>query len=120
MKSTQRSLHPTALALACMASAILPVQAGAADEPPLTLLHCAQHACLAVSNTLDSDGDQVSDDDERAAGTDPYDAASTPRLPKLIGLMARDKLPSFQSGRSVLIVLPTMAPNGKPDRKSVV
>lgn len=62
---------------------------------------------------MDSDGDQVSDDDERAAGTDPYDAASTPRLPKLIGLMAMDKLPSFQSGRTVLIVLPTMAPNGK-------
>ncbi len=114
MKSTQRSLHPTALALACVASAILPLQAGGADEPVLTLLHCAQHACLAVSNTLDSDGDQVSDDDERAAGTDPYDAASTPRLPKLIDLLARDKLPSFQSGRSVLIVLPTMAPNGKP------
>lgn len=114
MKSTKHSLHPTALALACLASAILPAQAGAsADEPQPTLLHCGHDTCLAVSNAMDSDGDQVSDDDERAAGTDPYDAASTPRLPKLIDLMARDKLPSFQSGRTVLIVLPTMAPNGK-------
>lgn len=114
VRSNPRPFRPTALALFCMAAAILPASADNAEDRLETLTHCARDACLAVSDGLDSDGDHVSDDDERAAGSDPYDATSTPRLSNLLGLLAKDALPSFRDGRATVIVLPTADVNGMP------
>jgi hypothetical protein len=74
---------------------------------------CDDGICLVVSSaTQDSDGDGVTDDDERAAGTDPNDPASRPPTAKLLGLIGKGALPSFNNGFSEIVVLPAKAPDG--------
>jgi hypothetical protein len=112
MPLSPRSTRASLLALG-IAAALLPLHADARDRPRL-IDHCARDACLATFDAVDSDRDGVSDEDEKAAGTDPHDPSSTPKMPRLLALIAMDHLPSFQEGRSVLVVLPTAAPNGLP------
>jgi Bacterial TSP3 repeat len=90
-------------------SVLLPATTAVAEP----LLRCAQNLCLLTHGSQDTDGDGVSDDDERAAGSDPNDPASTPRMSRMLDLIRFDKLPSYHGSRSVLVVLPTRAPNGK-------
>lgn len=125
-RNSKRSLALSTLLIAA-AAPMLAQTAVAADGEPAIL--CALHACIVAHTTQDSDGDNVSDDDERAAGTNPFDATNTPSMSKLQQLLSKGLLPSFQGGRSVLIVLPTRAPNGAsilggpialPGRKNVL
>lgn len=74
---------------------------------------CDVNFCiLHVEN--DSDGDGIADDDERAAGTDPNDRSSYPRVDDLATLVSSHALPSFEIGNSMLVLLPTVDENGLP------
>ncbi len=87
--------------------------AAAADDDGLRLevLRCQGGACLSYLTTVDdSDGDGVSDDDERAAGSDPHDATSVPPVLEALDL---GRLPSFDRGLSEIVVLPGQAPDGQ-------
>src|SRR5262245_49923201 len=58
---------------------------------------CQVRACLyLVDPTTDSDGDGVSDVDEKALGTDPKDPKSHPPAESLVNLLLERKLPSFE------------------------
>ncbi len=68
---------------------------------------CDATACLIVSPTLrDSDHDGVSDSDEIAAGTDPYDPLSRPGMPMLVELASANKLPSYAMTLGRFVVYP--------------
>jgi hypothetical protein len=87
--------------------------AAAADDDGLRLevLRCQGGACLSYLATVDdSDGDGVSDDDERAAGTDPYDAAS---VPPVLDTLELGLLPSVERGLAEIVVLPAQTPDGQ-------
>jgi hypothetical protein len=125
-RNSKRSIALSTLMIAAVAPMLAQTAAAADGEPAI---RCALHACIVAHTTQDSDGDNVSNDDERAAGTDPFDATSTPGMSKIQQLLSRGLLPSFQEGRSVLVVLPTRAPNGAsifggpkalPGRKNVL
>lgn len=70
--------------------------------------------CILTSAAVDSDGDGYSDTDERAAGTDPNNPASKPTVMAVLDLIGRRELPSFDFGRTVVFVPPTLTPDGKP------
>lgn len=82
----------------------------AADEPPRPTLLCDATGCLLASPwLLDSDGDGATDADERAAGTDPHDPDSRPRLSELVQLAFHGELPSFATTLGRFAVLPDAA-----------
>ncbi len=79
------------------------------------LSYCENGVCLVVAAELaDSDGDGVSNADEKAAGTDPNDPASRPPMRRLIDLAGTGRLPSFAERHSEIFVLPVLAPDGRP------
>ena len=107
-------VRAVAITLAASASAWLQVgPAWALDPPRGPSLSCGEDMCLVVQKLSDRDGDGVSDDDEIAAGTDPADPSSRPHTPELIDLFVKDALPSFQEGVASIVVLPTVAPDGR-------
>ena len=85
-----------------------PAQAGEPDrsDRPQQVRLCDPSGCLVAGEVVDSDGDGVSDADELVAGTDPYRADSVPALRDLVELSADRRLPSFEAGRSVFVLLP--------------
>lgn len=94
--------------LAATLLAALP--ASAAGPGPGTLI-CENGVCWLDPAGIDSDGDGYSDADERAAGTDPKDASSHPKILQLLdGYLAglRPEGPGFRE----LVVLPELAPDG--------
>jgi hypothetical protein len=71
---------------------------------------CDATACLIVSPALrDSDHDGVSDSDEIAAGTDPYDPFSRPGLKVLVELASANELPSYAMTLGRFVVYPDPA-----------
>jgi hypothetical protein len=106
-----------ALGLALPAGLLLGAPSAAAtDDDGLRLqaLRCHAGVCLHPVTTLDdSDGDGVSDDDERAMGTDPYDAASVPPVLDVLDAIGRELLPSFERGITEVVVLPTGTIDGR-------
>ena len=75
---------------------------------------CSENLCLVyLLPQADSDGDGVSDTDEKAAGSDPYDAKSHPPIRTLADLIGQGRLQSFNRGLIEVVVLPTVGPNGR-------
>ncbi len=73
-------------------------------------LRCDPTGCLLASPALkDSDRDGVSDADEIAAGTDPYNPLSRPSLKELIDLASVNELPSFAMTLGQFMVFPDPA-----------
>lgn len=114
IRTTTLSAAAATALLACTlpmsVGAIAPVQA---DEPEPRLLLCDSGACLRYLTVLDdSDGDGVSDADEKALGSDPHDPASTPPVLSMISLAGIGRLPSFDARFSEIVLLPDSAPDG--------
>lgn len=92
--------------------------AGAAEEPPperpserppervRTARLCDNTVCYVAWRVVDSDHDGVSDADELAAGTDPWDPTSWPRPEVVVELAGAGKLPSFEYGVGAFVVFP--------------
>lgn len=92
----------TALVFALAASAT-----ASAEEPELrTVRICDTSACYIAWNVVDSDGDGVSDADEAAAGTDPFDAESQLPLPIIVEMIGVQMLPTFEFGVGRVTVKP--------------
>lgn len=71
--------------------------------------------CLVlVERTRDSDGDGFTDADEIAAGTDPHNRHSSPAILDILRLAGQGKLPSFENHQSIVAILPTATPDGRP------
>jgi Bacterial TSP3 repeat len=88
--------------------------AGAVQAQPLGGARCADPLCLVyLVPVVDSDGDGVSDADEKAAGTDPEDASSHPPALDIAKLARQGRFESFNRGLSEVVVLPTHGPDGK-------
>lgn len=93
-------------------------QAGEGGDQAGGYRHCEQGICLRYAAIrqakwlADTDGDGFPDADERAAGTDPYDAASHPAVLDLLALAAHQELPSFREQFAQIVVLPETAPDG--------
>jgi hypothetical protein len=90
---------------------------------------CALGICILYTDLArDSDGDGFPDIDERAAGSDPFDAGSRPSVLALTDAISGFRLPSFNRGMSEIVVLPTKSPQGAdlvpvgwlPARKSLL
>jgi len=77
---------------------------------------CSQEGvCLAYAALLaDKDQDGIADIDEEAAGTDPADWGSAPKVDELTAYIGKGALPSFELGFSEVIVLPETLPDGTP------
>lgn len=92
---------------ALTAAFLVPATAASADpEPP-----CVNRICLVVvDDDADSDDDGYPDADEKALGSDPYDASSTPRPDVVIDLAIRGELWSFQEHATELVVFPQLTP----------
>jgi hypothetical protein len=109
--SHRRHLPRALLAGTLLAVGLAAAQPAVAADPPHQPEHqqirtCDESACLVAWAVLDSDHDGVSDGDERAAGTDPYDANSRPPMQHLADLMVARELPSFEAGRATFLAIP--------------
>ncbi|MBI4942833.1 MAG: hypothetical protein HY830_18990 [Actinobacteria bacterium] len=93
------------------ATTVLAPPAAAAGPGPGPVLVCETGICLLDPSGVDSDGDGWSDADERAAGTDPSDPQSHPRILEVLDAYAGGVRPDGFAQREVL-VLPTQAPDG--------
>lgn len=76
-------------------------------------IKCSDDLCL-INDLPDRDGDGVADVDELAAGTDPKDGSIYPTTQRIADLLGLRQLPSFETGNSMLIVIPTRLPDGLP------
>lgn len=85
-----------------------------AQEPVVRGARCAENLCLIyLAAQADSDGDGVSDSDEKSAGTDPYDAGSHPSSLEIAKHIGGGRLESFNRGFSEIVILPAEGPDGK-------
>ena len=72
-----------------------------------------QGVCIAyTAQVVDSDHDMISDEDEKALGTDPMNVEQAPDTDALMVAIRKDALPSFRAGMSEIVVIPTTGPGG--------
>ena len=83
-----------------------------ASDQELIIRNCNAQLCVLTYAARDSDADGVSDLDELAAGTDPYDAGSKPGPALQAELVLRRELPSAEMNLAQVVVLPTSFPDG--------
>mgnify|MGYP001565531969 CR=1 FL=1 len=100
--------HAT-LSAALSAAIAFTALAGPAQAKEETLRHvrlCDTSYCYYAWNVVDSDGDGVSDADERVAGFDPHDPSSRPPLPLMVEMIGKQYLPTFEYGVGMMVVRP--------------
>jgi hypothetical protein len=99
---------PAFLATTLLASALACIaQPARAADPELRHVRiCDTSACYYAWNVVDSDGDGVCDADEVTAGSNPYDARSTPPLKVVASLLGKGLLPTFEFGLGKVILYP--------------
>lgn len=96
-----------ASALFAIVAAVAASATASAEEPELrTVRICDTSACYTAWNVVDSDGDGVSDADEAAAGTDPFDDESRLPLPIIVEMIGVQMLPTFEFGVGRITVRP--------------
>lgn len=91
----------------------------AEDKRMSTISLCDSEICLVTTFAIDTDGDGVSDMDEKAAGTSPTDPKSRPLLIDLLKMVGKGTLPSFNRRFSEIVALPDSAPDGSPIKRGV-
>ena len=95
-----------------LGAALLPALPAHAADPPKNrwldtrLALCDATACYFAWGALDSDGDGVSNADELAARTDPYDPDSRPGLRHIVELGGARGLPTFENGMGSFLLVP--------------
>ncbi len=96
-----------ATAVIALVAALAASASASAEEVQLrTIRVCDVSACYTAWNVVDSDGDGVSDADEVAAGTDPFDAESELPLPVIVEMIGVQMLPTFEFGVGRVTVKP--------------
>ena len=96
-----------ASALIAVVAALAASATASAEEPELrTIRVCDVSACYVAWNVVDSDGDGISDADEVAAGSDPFDAESRLPLPVIVEMIGAQALPTFEFGVGRITVKP--------------
>lgn len=99
---------PALLTGAAFAWAPTTASAGGGFPP---VLNCLTNVCtLLTSDAQDSDGDGFTDADEKAFGSDPYDATSTPPVRWVFDRIADETLPGFWLEPQIDLL--TISPDG--------
>lgn len=98
--------HLATAVIALVAALAASASASAEDVQLRTIRVCDVSACYTAWNVVDSDGDGVSDADEVAAGTDPFDAESELPLPVIVEMIGVQMLPTFEFGVGRVTVKP--------------
>jgi|GEM_PF-3961397 len=81
-------------------------------DPDSERILCDPNVCV-ISACRDSDNDAICDIDEEALETDPEDHFDRPDFRDVLRKFGERQLPSFQEGRSMIVVLPTVGPDGQ-------
>lgn len=112
VRSTAGRLATLVAVVGATATTALAPPAAAAGPRPKPVLVCETGICLLDPSGVDSDGDGWSDADERAAGTDPSDAQSHPRILEVLDAYMGGAVRPDGFARREVLVLPTRAPDG--------
>ena len=109
---------PALLTGAAFAWAPTAASAGGGFPPP-PVLNCLTNVCtLLTSDAQDSDGDGFTDADEKAFGSDPYDATSSPPVRWMFDRIADETLPGFWLEPQIDLL--TVTPDGHAITISIV
>jgi hypothetical protein len=82
------------------------------SDPDKEQLLCDPNVCL-IHRCRDSDTDGICDADELSLETDPTNHFDRPDFRDVLRKLGDRELPSFQEGQSMVIVLPTVGPDGQ-------
>jgi hypothetical protein len=89
---------------------IIALSTSAEARPERLIAICENRACLLVLHAAtDTDGDGVTDVDERRLGSDPFDATSHPPARHVLDQVLNRGLPSFEQHLTEVVVLPQLA-----------
>jgi hypothetical protein len=104
-----KTLRIAAAALLIATGLAVATPASADDNGDRKPALCDYRVCLlVVAKLVDTDGDGVTDIDEKYFGTDVLDRLSMPAAQKVIDTALMRELPSFESHLTELVVLPQM------------
>ncbi len=110
VRGTGRFLRNSlAAAIGVLTLAVAGGPAAAADDPGYKLRQarlCDTSGCYVAWRVVDSDQDGVADADEVMAGTNPFDPLSRPTLSRIVELMEKNLVSSFEAGLGAFFVFP--------------